>query len=250
MNLVESKEEEMNVLLHGEEILIDEMLEKCQSCSIYVANAKITKETVNVIDLTKTDSIYSSLLINRTGPPLYSKKTTTELIKIYRSEDNNTYDIIKGVLKAIYDKLLYCVPDIDPEALFIPLDGPSSKHPDYINFSMLNGMESYSDGQTLLSFSNYLDLVIPKRYQSNYQKFSFAFECHSVFCYFNGNLNRYSDGFDYLKKWHGTFHKEMEAVTAKVVSKLTLNEFKEIKDRVVAEKYFRSNNGFPELLDW
>lgn len=250
MNLLEIKEEKMAVLLHGEEIHIDELLEKCKTCSIYISNAKITKNTLSIIDLTKTDSPYASLLITHDGPPTYSKKTTTELIKNYRQEDNNSYYIKKRVLEKIYNRVLYCVPDIALDALFIPLDGPSSKHPDYINFSMLNGMESYPDGQTLLSFSNYLDLVIPKRYQSNYRKFSFAFECHSVYCYFNNYFYRDNHGFYYLKDWKGNFHKEIETVTAKVVSKLTLTQFKEIKDRVVAEKYFRSIDNFSDLLDW
>lgn len=238
MNLKETKEEIFSEISQGEEINIDDIYEALKSCCVSNAAIKITKDILALIDLTKIDTPYASLLIFSNGLPAFSKKTTTELIKIYRLEDNNSHEIKKGVLEKIYGRKLCCVPEIELDALLIPLDGPSGKHPDYINFSMLNGMESYSDGQTLLSFSNYLDLVIPKRYQSNYRKFAFAFECHSVYFHHNGLLHRDNHGFGYLKDWQGVLHKEMKSIRTNVVSKLTVDEFKQIKEIVRTELNF------------
>ncbi len=229
MGLIEEKHNEYVRLLHGEEIRIDDAAKNFESSWVSNGSAKIDDQTVAVINISEQETTYNTLIISLDKSPMVTKKTTKTLITDYRNEDDNRYDIKKGVIEIIYGHHIYCFPDIDWSALLIPLDGDSNKLTDYINFSLLSDIRKFSPHETTISFCNHLEMVIPKSFQANQDKFLRFFEYHSVYCYFDSQLYREKRAFAYLDDWQGSYYKTMMKVTSKVVSKLTLHQFKEIK---------------------
>ncbi|MEG0254896.1 MAG: hypothetical protein RR554_04780 [Vagococcus sp.] len=231
MCIIKDKEDHYNSLLLGNEICInDDIIEKFSSCWTVSRAVRVTEKTLALIDISQKDSNYATLVLSTEHGPIVTTKSTNTLMKNFRKEVDKQFNIIKEVVETIIQKEIYCFPDISPKMLMIPLEGSSCKEATYINFTMLTDVDKYSDYQSILSFHNYLELVIDKPFGTIREKFLRCFKYHSIYCYMDNQLSREKKGFDYLNSWEGNYYRSISGVQSEVKYLIDVESFRKIKD--------------------
>lgn len=249
MCLMEDKENQYKALLLGEEVKIENLVDAFSSCWIVSRAVKVNEDTIGLFDLGKTALPYQALVLSKSHAPTVTTKSTNELMKNFRNEDKHYFEMVKEIVETMVKHEIYCFPDIYPEMLMIPLEGSSCKEANYVNFTMLADVDKYSDYQTILSFYNYLEIVIDRPYATINDKFFRCFKYHSLFCYYNNQSQRKKEGFDYLTDWSGDYHKVIKGFLSEVKYFISVDDFRHIKEYAFIKHARLSDEKLYTLLD-
>ncbi|MGX7025130.1 competence protein ComK [Vagococcus hydrophili] len=240
MSLLEQKKNHYVELLHGEEIALADISENFKDCWLYDGSVKINHRTIGLFNIESSAHKYKSLILSSEMEPVVTKLRTGELIGKYREANNYNYLIHKKVMEEVFEQSIYKFPEIEPDFLFVPLEGPSKGNVNYINFTMLNDVRAISNHESVLSFYNHLEIIIPQRIQSLEKHLDRAFEYYTVITYFSDSYKVDKESLSFVTHWEGAYPRIKKELAGKAVQRTSRNNYQRLVTKYQTKKLFPS----------
>ncbi len=240
MSLLDQKKNRYIELLHGEEISLQDMSEHFKDCWLHDGSVKINRDTIGLFNIASEDHQYHSLILSSQDEPTVTRVRTRDLVVKYREETNQHFQINKKVIEEIFNKHIYKFPEIEPNFLFIPLEGPSQGNVSYINFTKLNDLRALSGHETVLSFCNHLEIIVPQRFQSLEQHLERSFEYYTVVTYFSDSFSEHREVLNFLTNWEGNYPSVKKELVGKAVQRTSKNDYRRLTAKHQTKELFSS----------
>lgn len=224
MSIIDDRCDKYTIILYGEEFLLSESAKVFSECWIYKKTVSIGKNTLLIIDIEKSCSQYKSIIITKDHGPIVTKESTTEIIHRYQKKNQRNYKFSKRIVKSVFSKKSYLHAYIEKGILFVPLEGESSGNVSYINLTYVDAVSAHSDYESVISFSNYLDVIVPIS-TSCLRKRVVTYLKHYIACLYCLKMtSEKEEAFDPFKDWFGRCHEEHTDLTLDVIKRIDRNK--------------------------
>ncbi|HCM90436.1 MAG TPA: hypothetical protein DIS85_11110 [Vagococcus sp.] len=250
MSLLDQKEDRYIELLHGEEISLQDMSESFKDCWLHDGSVKINRETIGLFNIASKDHQYQSLVLSSQETPTVTRVKTKDLVVKSREETDFCFDINKKVIEEIFNKQIYKFPEIEPNFLFIPLEGPSQGNVSYINFTKLNDLRALSGHETVLSFCNHLEIIVPQRFQSLERHLERSFEYYTVVTYFSDSFSEHRETLSFLTNWEGNYPSLKKELVGKALQRTSKNDYRRLTAKHQTKELFSSEEDTLAMADF
>ena len=209
----------------GEEIYLAELVEKCSTGWIYKSNVKLDHQLMCIISM-KNHEEYNSLVLSVSQPPVVTKATSSELLES-NHHSTDEFKLTKKILDCVYGQKQYLYPHMSSEHVIAPLEGESKGNVDYINVLAIDRISKFSEYQTVISFCNDLDIIVPKSLSCVEKRLERYLQHFVSYHYINGLVKEDESGSGLFSQWQGSYFEGTEELVNEAIW-LTQQSKKEI----------------------
>lgn len=229
MAILDDKNDLFVNLLHGEEIHIRDIEKVFSKCSVYKTSVSIGGKTIAVIDIEQSSWNYKTMIFFKDRLPVVTKESSTDLLIRHRKKNQRNYYLSKRIIKAIFGKSYYLHPYIEKEVMFIPLEGESKGNVSYLNLMHIDSVVSYNEYESVISFSNDLDMIVPRTIACAKKKLEMYLKHYIGFTYSLACFQHQEDRFEPFSNWEGICYEGYEYLTLEVIKKIDKNVINECR---------------------
>lgn len=204
MSLIADKLEKYEMIVHGEEVPLSQVVAVFSACWIYHSAVEIDEQTVCLFNIENHHDTYCSLILSLDKAPMVTKRTTADLMKDYEKGYCEDFKQAKQMVEQVYGKKNYLTPYISKHSMMIPLEGESKGNVDYVNLSLLNSVTSYSSHGSVLTFCDFLEIVLPRSCSTSKKRLTACLEYYVTYYLSLAILNNEEETFIPFEKWLGS----------------------------------------------
>ncbi|MDR2276960.1 MAG: hypothetical protein LBE23_03810 [Vagococcus sp.] len=231
MMIEEEKRANFMKVKHGEEFHISKIAEILKDCVIYKKSISIGKDTIGLFDIEKFYPPYKTIILSSKGEPLITKESTSEIVSRFRKTRKKNVNYCKMIIKETFGKGNYLHAYIEKDMLLIPLEGESKGNVSYINLVHVDAVTCYSEYESVISFSDYSDVIVPKclssclrRLEVNLQHY-IACECSKIYSSLHNQI------INPFNNWQGKCHEDYHGLIVEVIKKLDVDTINDCRTR-------------------
>ncbi len=229
MTLLEQKMDLLIKIFHGEEVHILDIEKVFSKCSVYKSSVNIGVNTIAVIDIERSSDNYRTMIFFKDKLPVVTKESSTDLLLRYRKKNKRNYYLSKRIIKAIFEKSYYLHPYIEKNVMFIPLEGESKGNVSYLNLMSIDSVVSHNEYESVISFSNDLDMIVPRTITCAKNKLKTYLMHYIGFTYSLACFQHQEDKYEAFSHWEGVCYEGYEYLTLEVIKKIDKNVINECR---------------------